>query len=209
MLIDLKRRVLIILTCLIFFNCVDKNNIAVLFTGDSLIYGWDTFFYFPEVETANTGIKGSTVCETRTRLLKDLNKYNPEKLVLLIGTNDCIKMITQGVEDSIIVDSILLEYSALLNDISYCKVNCCVLSLLKTNKRFGESISLKLNSLYTVLNMRLQSTVQLFSGCEFIEVNHLLIDKNNQLREDYTTDGLHINEKAYELISNHIRPKIF
>ena len=67
----------------------DADQGAVVFFGDSITQGWGSLATdFPNLKTANRGIRGDTTRGLLTRIQGDVLDVHPRAVSMLIGTND-------------------------------------------------------------------------------------------------------------------------
>jgi lysophospholipase L1-like esterase len=72
-----------------FWKSREKDQGAVVFTGDSLTQGWKTLREaFPDLKVANRGIGGDVSRGLLFRFREDVLELNPRAVVILVGTND-------------------------------------------------------------------------------------------------------------------------
>lgn len=164
-----------------------KNNIDIIMLGDSLIARgeWDTLLYPKKV--INLGHDGDTTKDVLSRL--DLaSEVHAQSIYLMIGINDMNSYKS--------LDKIFNNYVEILKELEKSSSNIFVQSILYTqmdafNKKVKE------------LNIKL---------LEYCSNNDLVyIDLNKSLSQDeallssFTTDGLHLNTKAYIAWARELR----
>ena len=165
----------------------DKNYV---FLGDHVFSNYDLTKYISEDKVVNS----SDEDDTSELLLKNIKNrvlvYNPSDVFISTGSNDYIKGLTN--------EEILTNLSGIIDEIKTNRSlsNIYVLSVLpvgKTSKsRNNETIS-NLNESIKVL-------------CEENEINYidlysLLIDEEGYLKEEYSKDGLNLNEEGYSIVT--------
>ncbi len=165
----------------------DKNYV---FLGDHVFSNYDLTKYISEDKVVNS----SDEDDTSELLLKNIKDrvlvYNPSDVFISTGSNDYIKGLTN--------EEILTNLSGIIDEIKTNRSlsNIYVLSVLpvgKTSKsRNNETIS-NLNESIKVL-------------CEENEINYidlysLLIDEEGYLKEEYSKDGLNLNEEGYSVVT--------
>ncbi len=168
------------------------NKKKILFVGDSITASFETQKLLPEFNIINKGLSGNQSTHLLKRFNRDLLSSNPDMLFVLIGTND----IAQGFTDS----EIILNIRNIL-EISSEKVqtkNIFVTSILPTRRnepRPNERIR-DLNNKIKILAEEL--------NVKYLNLHPLFADDLGELRADLTDDGLHLNEKAYEIWANYL-----
>ncbi len=65
-----------------------KNEMRVVFMGDSITDGWNLAQYFPDKPYINRGISGQTTPQMLLRFRSDVIDLKPRAVVILAGTND-------------------------------------------------------------------------------------------------------------------------
>lgn len=163
------------------------NSIVML--GDSLTEGgrWNELSHRDDI--LNYGIAG----DTTFGVLHRLDNLSPEikKVFIMIGSNDL------GYGES--VEYVFSNYKKIIEILEIRGIKPYIQSVLYVgrfdrSKRDNQDIK-KLNHLLMKLAMK--------KGITFIDLNKVLAPKG-ALSEEYTTDSVHINEKAYQLWAKHI-----
>lgn len=158
----------------------------IAFVGDSLIARSKWNKYLKKLEIENYGLDGDTIEGVKARLPFILNK-KPEKIVLLIGINDFSSFCS--------VDEVFTKYLSLLKKLKRNKIEVIVIKLLYTQM-------LPYNKKVKEFNILLEKYLN-ENNYTYIDLNEEL-SSNEFLKDEYTTDGLHLNEKAYEVFSKKI-----
>uniref|UniRef100_UPI003F693564 SGNH/GDSL hydrolase family protein n=1 Tax=Streptococcus pluranimalium TaxID=82348 RepID=UPI003F693564 len=172
---------------------------AVVFTGDSII---DFFplkkFLGRDQVLLNRGIAG-----TDTNWLKDFLKeqvlaLEPDKLFILIGTND----LGLGYDD----EHIFRNIETILQTIQFESIATKVylLSILPVShkKEYQAKVKIRNNNDIQVLNRQFEG--QLLA--EYIDLYPHLLDEEGNLADEFTTDGLHLSQKGYAIIAEQLKP---
>ena len=170
-----------------FFSCDAREEVDLLFLGDSLTERCDLALYYPEYIAANRGIDGDTVSGVIDRLEASLNIERVGALVLLIGIND-------------IVDA-MERYLELLCKIRerYPRTRIIALAPLPTG------------GIYTSMNrpaLKLATQIQALAvsyNAEYLNVRSVLEDEDGELAEEYTLDGVHLSALGYERLTARIK----
>lgn len=172
-----------------------------LFLGDSITDFYDLGKYFPDEPVVNSGISGHTTED----LLKDMEKrvyqYNPSKVFLLIGTNDLLK------ED--MTEKVIENIKKIAENIKEKRplATIYIESIYPVNHDLSNIIGNRKNSDIEKINTALKKYCQQ-EKLTYIDVFKSLVDDNGNLDEDYTKDGLHLNDKGYtvvtKILKNHL-----
>ena len=150
----------------------------------------------------NRGISGDEVMGVYDRLHQIL-PGKPAKLFLLIGVND--------VSHDLSTDSIVYRIDQTLTRIQKESPDTKVYlqSLLPINESFNRYKRLT-NKTYQIpeINARLEALAK-EKKITFIDLFPLFVEKGtNVLRKELTNDGLHLNDKGYEIWVNAIKKKM-
>jgi len=143
--------------------------------------------YFPNEVVLNRGIRNDVSKGVLNRIQEVVNR-NPKEAYLMIGVND-IRYSTgsKNFEKHItaIVKSFEGENSKLF-----------IQSILPVNNElFGNEVS---NEKVKKFNEVLQRIAE-ENGIEYIDLNSNFVDKNGQLDEKFTIDGIHLNGEGYKI----------
>lgn len=180
----------------------DYRNENYAFVGDSITYYYDTKKYFEGIPTVNTGVCGYQTDDIYNNLNEYAYIYNPTKIFLLIGTNDLIHKDNDYIVNKIIdiiVDmkknrpsaEIYLESIYPVNDTDDEKIDHNMV-----NKRSNDRIK--------EINKELKKICDT-GNCKYIDMYDILKDENDNLKLEYTEEGLHISEEGYEVITKKLK----
>lgn len=184
-------------------NVMDEN---IVFLGDSLTSMYDVDKFYDAHNVINSGVSGESTNEVMTSLKDRVFIYNPSKVFLLIGTNDFDEENHGTYDEEKTVDNI----KSIIEDI-------------KENRKFAE---IYVESIYPInngddpkikhfmvgkrtnedilsLNKKIKSLAKK-EKVNYINVYDKLLDEEGSLNLDYTTDGLHINDTGYDVITGII-----
>ncbi|VEI06470.1 GDSL-type esterase/lipase family protein [Kurthia zopfii] len=160
----------------------------IVMFGDSMILynEWDE--QFPNLHIVNRGIGGDTTAGLLRRL-PDVTMGQPQKIVIMIGTNDLSLKVPQK--------KIIENYQLLITQIKEQTPKTKI--ILTTVLPFNEDIrSTKVeNGQIMKLNEEIRNLAK--------QNNVLLVDlydvflKGHQLNKAYTSDGLHLNGEGYAI----------
>lgn len=176
----------------------------IVFLGDSLteIYNLD-HFYGKNANVVNSGVSGHTTADILDNMKERVYRYNPSKVILLIGTND----IETGKSDKEILKNIkkivyLINKKRPLSDIY-------IESLYPVNNTENEVINhtmvgSRTNNRIIELNKKIKCFCN-NSNLVYINMYDELLDDDGNLKMDYTKDGLHLNEKGFEIVTEKIK----
>lgn len=171
-----------------------------LFLGDSLFSLYNTSEYFRDYNTINSGVSGITAKETYDVLEENVYAHNPDVIFILLGTNDLYKEYsTSETFENIknVIDKIHIDKP---------EVTIYVLSLLPINTIDHWMINKEINANRTnekidEVNKYLQSYCE-ENKFEYINIHDTLLDNEDNLKLEYTKEGLHVNDIGYHFITN-------
>ena len=173
-----------------FATYPNKEN-EIVFLGDSITdwANWNELFGNERI--INRGIGGDIIPGLLYRL-EEVTESMPEKIFLMIGTNDLARDYT--------LNEIKTNYTNLIDQIQEQSpsTEIYVQSILPTNndeKRPNEEIRSLNNHLESLANSMNYTYIDLFSH---------FTDRNGKLNMDYSYDGLHLNGKGYLVWKNVI-----
>lgn len=189
-------------------NRISKEN-GVVFYGDSIVQGYDINKYIPEInDKYNCGIGGFT-SETLLWICDEaVIKYKPSLVYISVGTNDLgntnmrsPREIALNIEKLIrLVRGNLKEIKIMIASTTPCDEN-------KQGPKAGKCLRTNFN--ISIVNKEIQNICNRYENVEFIDIYSTLLDKiSGNIKEIYTTDGLHLTEKGYEKITDIIKPRI-
>jgi lysophospholipase L1-like esterase len=179
----------LLITLAVIAPCLAVSTLTaaedVLFLGDSITVGANVTEWFGAV---NKGVVGESTRDIMERL-DDALAGNPRVILLMAGINDF------GAGFG--VKTVAARYKRLLNKIRIRVpgARLIVLSTLPVNNRiFGPRID---NRQVMELNRRLRTICPQYRA-EFFDMVPYLADNKGQLRDEYTSDGVHLTPDGYE-----------
>lgn len=172
-----------------------ERRIEVVFLGDSLTRRWEDYEevwdkYFARYHPANFGVGADCIQNVKWRVLnQELDGIAPRLLILLIGTNNLptntVEEIVSGIEDLVGIIRRKLPDTRLL-----------LLGLLPRNP---DDQGIDYNSKITEINQELKIYCAEHQ-VRFAEISGVLPQTDGKVDTNIMPDGLHLNEKGYELI---------
>lgn len=169
----------------------EDYEIDVAFLGDSLTEGYDLNKYYPLYKTANRGIGGDTTYGLENRLQVSAYDLKPKTIVLLIGANN--------------MDTMLENYESILSGINekLPQTDVVLVSLTPMGGDWAHK-----NQLAKENNEKLLMLAQKYEYT-YVDVFSKLLDRSTgQINAEYTTDGVHLTEKGYEVFTKILEPVI-
>lgn len=175
------------------FEALPLDSSDIVFIGNSLTdYGhWDELF--PELKIKNRGVGGDDILGVQNRI-DDVLRAAPRKIFLLIGTND----LEYYLDENLVAE----RYEQLIKKIKNQAPNSglYLISILPTR-----GIPNRPNKLIVEINeaIRLISTKY---DAAYIDLHTYFLDEQNELKLDFTVDGIHLNGKGYGLWKEVLLP---
>lgn len=176
---------------------------TVCFIGDSIMYYWDLEKYFPGLVISKHAVAGAVVEDIDDW---DVRDCKGARTVFLMGTNN-IWGYTSDLPDMEeareYYGNLFVRYASKLGGKPLLFV-----SILPRNDRYAQ------DTLVTD-NVRLQNIVvkrkldSLGTGYRYIDVFDDFIQKGNAIDSTLFKDGLHPNEKGYEVLAAKLKPYLY
>jgi lysophospholipase L1-like esterase len=168
----------------------------VVFMGDSITDAWKLTQYFPGKPYVNRGISGQTTPQMVVRMFEDVINLKPAALIVLAGTNDIAR--NTGPET---IEMIQENFQAMteLAQLHGIKVILCSLTPISDytqQKKSGDrppTDILKLNEWIREYAAKTHTVFADYYGA--------LVDDKGMLKDGFSKDGLHPNDKGYELMA--------
>ena len=146
----------------------------------------------------NRGISGDTSNRLLERFYDNVLNIEPRNIVLLIGTND----INCGADDECIVANInkIIELTE-----KHCQsTNVVVIGVYPVNRTINNQ-GKRNNARIAELNKKIELLCR-DNSITYININNSLEDENGNLSREFTYDGLHLNAKAFEIVTGRVLP---
>ena len=167
------------------------KDVDVVFLGDSLTDGYNVKEFYPEYTVLNRGIGGDTSVWLEERLDVSLYAVQPKVAVMLIGANN--------------MDTMLENYESILKSFkeNAPRTKIVLLSLTSMSGEWG-----KKNQLAAYNNVQIKMYAEIY-GYEYVDLYSALLNlETGEIYDEYTTDGGHLTQKGYEVLTATIRPAI-
>lgn len=193
--------------CLEINEIVNKNYV---FLGDSITDFYDLDNYFDnKYSIVNSGINGNRVDDILKNMNDRVYRYNPSDVVILIGINDILYKNSS-------IDEVTKKIEKLTKQIkkhnSYC--NIYIQSIYPTNDKWKKehNNSVPDESILKEKILKINKNIKKYckeNNITYVNVHDSLVNKDGYLDKEYTNDGLHPNEKGYEIITKIIKKEVF
>lgn len=182
-----------------------KDEQRVVFMGDSITDSWDDPKYggfFPGKPYVDRGISGQTTPQMLIRFRPDVIALQPKVVVILAGTNDIAgntgPMTLAVIEDNLTsmfdlahANGIRVVFASVLPISDYEK-NKDGQPIIRSKQRPPEQI--------TSLNAWMKKYVAAHGGT-YLDYYSAMVDDKGFLREELSEDGLHPNQKGYDVMA--------
>ncbi len=164
---------------------------GIVFVGDSITQDFNVYEYFPNHNVYNRGIGGDTSRGVLSRLNESIFELKPNKVFLHIGTND-LELIADGIENiAKRINSIVKKIYEFDN-----KIEIYLISVYPVNPLIDKKTTGKRNNQDII---KLNNKIKEIPNIIYINIfDKLILDK--VLNPEYTIEGLHLNQKGYEII---------
>ncbi len=179
-------------------NLLKQQNKKIVVVGDSIVYGWKFPNAINGYMLVNRGISGETTDGLIGRFTNDAIKIKPQYVVILCGINDATTMYEAD------PDGIDLQIQKIVSNIRLMAENAkekgiapIVCSVLPVNDKYRLPTQ-DINNIVIQLNEKLESMTKV-EGIIYVDLWSIVVDPNTgMLKSDYSNDGLHPIEKAYQ-----------
>ncbi len=172
----------------------------IVFIGDSNTeYAKYLFSKLDDPKVKNRGISGD-VSEGVLKRLDEITYFKPEKVFILIGTNDLFN----------------LSYQKQIPSVEYITNNIFKITEIIYNKSPETKIYLQtiLPNADTIVNDQINKANEMIKShakekiYELIDLNASFLDKAGSMKKELTYDGTHLNKAGYAVWVTLIKPFI-
>jgi lysophospholipase L1-like esterase len=168
---------------------------GIVFVGSSTIRLWDLKKSFPDLDPINRGFGGSQLADSVHFAPRIVLKYKPRTVVLYAGDND---LAAGKTPEQVAAD--FREFVRLMHRV-LPKTRIVFLSIKPSVKRWNIWDKVKKT------NARIEFLCDHDSRCSYVDDSKVILGPDGKPQADlFQKDGLHLNEKGYELISQIVRP---
>lgn len=168
-----------------------KNNIDVIMLGDSITGRGDWKTLFENLVVLNFGVDGDTTTGILSRVHKVV-EIEPKVVVLTVGINDlCI---------SVPLEDVFENYKKIVEKIKSKNIKLILNAVLITQMP-------AINKKVKIFNEMIKNYAK-ENNIVFTEINSAFANDKELLREDLTTDGLHLGQKAYKVWAYRLKSVI-
>lgn len=180
-----------------------KNQTVIL--GDSItdFFNWYELFYDFSKNSGqavyNRGISGDTTDRLLERLYENVLNIEPKNIVLLIGTNDIGRglPLSMSVEN---VSKVIEESKKVCPDINFI-----LQAVYPINRGMRDKFEKRSNKKIDLMNKEFIKLSEKYN-CVWFDITDKLKDETENLKKEYTFDGLHLNVNAYKIVAENVIP---
>ncbi len=182
---------------------MDQKVENYVFLGDSITEFYQLDSYYGNLPTVNSGVSGNTAYSIISDLKKRVYDYNPTKVFLLVGTNDLSHRTDKEIVNDIVTITNKIYQNrpnALIYVESIYPVNATTDNDVVIDWMVGERDNKRIRNINKMLKQK--STKNHY---QYLDMYSVLMDENKNLDLSYTTDGLHLSEKGYKVVTKEIK----
>ncbi len=175
------------------FKADSVNPARSVFLGDSITEEFPLHTFFPNQKPANRGISGDHIDGLIERLDLSLGQIDPQRVFIMIGINDVGER--RG-------DTIITERYCRLFDLVRAKLpaaDVLVQGLLPVDTRYFPHDPAQILRLNLFLEDECRNR-----DFSFMNMYPVFKDNAGHLNNDYTEDGLHLNNRGYAVWAQQI-----
>lgn len=168
----------------------------VVFMGDSITDGWKLPVYFPGKPYVNRGIGGQTTAQMVVRMMEDVINLKPAAMMIFAGTNDIAR--NNGPQTLAMVEG-NIQMMAELAQVHDIKVILCSVTPVSD---YGARPMTAGRPPADIL--RLNAWIKEYAAktkAVYADFYSAVVDEKGALLEGISRDGLHPNDKGYELMA--------
>lgn len=193
-----------------------RGETRVVFFGDSITDLWNLAEYFPGKPYLNRGIGGQTTPQMLVRFRQDVIELKPRAVVILAGTNDIA-----GNTGPMTLEEIEGNYASIAELARAHDIRVIFSSVLPVHNYTPEAadfFATRSPEKILELNRWLKSycsgarpqgsaksskrgRAEAETGCTYLDYFSAMVDEEGLLRRDLAQDGLHPNDKGYQIMA--------
>jgi lysophospholipase L1-like esterase len=175
----------------------------VVFLGDSITDMWKLAQYFPEKPYVNRGISGQTTPQMLVRMYQDVINLHPSVLVILAGTNDVAR--NTGPQSAGMIED---NFRAITELAQAHKIKIVLCSLTPVSDYTArKQTPQRPPADILLLNEWLKKYAEQIHAV-YADYHAALADNGGYLKEGYSMDGLHPNDRGYALMAPIVQAAI-
>lgn len=178
-----------------------KDENRVVFMGDSITDSWKLNEHFPNQTFVNRGISGQTTSQMLLRFRPDVIDLKPKVVVILAGTNDI-----SGNTGAMTIAAIEGNIASMVELAHAHGINVVLSSILPVSdynkNKAGEAIVRTVQRPPAQI-LEINNWMKRFAAehdCVYLDYFSATVDDKGFLKAEIANDGLHPNQKGYEIM---------
>ncbi|VYT69868.1 lipolytic protein G-D-S-L family [Clostridium tertium] len=180
---------------------------GIVFLGDSIVEAYDINKYIPEISNKyNCGIPGFT-SETLLWICDEaVIKYKPLLVYISIGTNDLGNTNMRSPRKiALNIDKLIRLIKGNIENVKILIVSTTPCDENRQGPKVGKNLRTNFN--ISIVNKEIKKISDRYENVNFIDIfNEFIDNESGNIKEIYTTDGLHLTSKGYEKLTDIIKP---
>jgi lysophospholipase L1-like esterase len=164
---------------------------------------WKLPQYFADKPYVNRGISGQTTAQMVVRMYPDVINLHPAAVVILAGTNDIAR--NNGPQSAEMIKDNIRAIAELAQKHSIAIILCSVIPISDYTAR-KQSVQRPPSDI-VLLNEWLKKYAEQVHAI-YVDYFSALVDSSGFLKEGYSMDGLHPNDKGYALMAPLVQAAI-
>lgn len=182
------------------------KNENVVFFGDSITEIYPIDDVYDSYQIIKSGVSGYTTKDLLNNINKMVYRYNPTKVILLIGTNNIMTDTSENNQDKTISD---IEKIATDIKINRPKATLYIESIYPVNRNIDKGmVNQRDNNTIKNMNKKIKKYCK-DNKITYIDMYDELTDDDGNFDKKYTYDGLHPNTLGYAKITRILTPYIY
>ena len=184
------RPVILLMSLLALSACRTEEDHEVIFIGDSLIEQWDTERSFPTLRSHNLGNPGKGIS-----YVESLGSFGTgTDLVVLIGTNDMMALHSQTD-----CNSYAEHYSEVIAGLGGRRLH--LVSILPCTLDYEQK-----HDVIKWCNRSIREQVAQMPHVVYLDLYSAFQNETEGIQAELTSDGLHLSQQGYRVLSQALYP---
>ena len=173
-----------------------KKPERIAYLGDSVMSGFELYGYLDSNERSFAKVS-LFVQQIRTTFLSDVNTYEPDRVYIMCGTNNCV-----GNQNDTYLKGVVAEYKEVIKNIHKNNPNCEIVIMGIGNTRTTRVP----NSTVNRYNSMLKKLADYYSYANYFDTGSVLNDSSGSLSSGYAAgDGIHWSAAAYKIVHEKLK----
>lgn len=181
---------------------------GVVFFGDSLTECYPIERYYPELDVKyNCGIGGAVAEELLWVADEAVIKYEPALVVMMVGINDLGNTVMNSPRE--IARNVKRVIDLIRGNCPETKILLwSTLPCVEALRDYHHVPGIRCNDFSHMIFSAYEELI-LDEKTVLLDVFDQFVDERGEARDEYYSDGLHLNEAGYERLTELLAPKIF